>query len=159
VRRIGVIAVIFAIAVGLVACSSDDDESGELSTSEFATQANKICENITKQVDDALKNVNPGTPQGAASAQAIGEVATLDKKQIGHVDDLAAPESEQDEIDQLLDQWRDRSSQEQQIADAVSESGDTATIEALNDQLNQIEDKANAIATKLGLDRCTRGGT
>jgi len=160
VKRIAVIAVVVAIGVGLVACGSDDnDESGELSTSEFATQANKICENITKKVDDALKNVNPGTPAGAESAQAIAEVATLDKEQIGHVDDLPAPESEQDEIDQLLDHWRDRADQEQQISDAVSESGDTATIEELNSRLNQIDDDANAIANKLDLDKCTRGGT
>lgn len=139
--------------------SSSDDESGELSATQFASRANSICEDITRQVDDALKNVNPGVPAGAQSAQAIQDVVTLDKEQIRKVDDLPAPESEQDEIDQLLDQWRDRLGLEQQISDAAAANESAATIEGLNSQLEQVDNDANAIARKLGADKCERGGT
>ncbi len=161
-KRAGAVVLVIAALVVLSACGSDsdsDDESGELSATHFASRANMICEDITRQVDEALKNVNPGVPAGEESAQAIQDVVTLDKEQIRKVDDLPAPESEQDEIDQLLDHWRDRLGIEQQVSDAAAANDDAATIEGLNSQLEQIENDANAIARKLGADKCERGGT
>jgi hypothetical protein len=160
-KRIGIIALLVAIGVGLVACGDDTtDESGELSPSEFASQASDACQANTKKVDDALKNVNPGVPSGPQSAEAIRQVATFDKQLISRVDDLAAPESEQDTITELLDKWRDRASQEEQIATAIDEGEDATQLEALNDTLNSIEDDANKIAESLDLDdSCQRGGT
>lgn len=161
-KRAGAVVLVIAALVVLSACGSDsdsDDESGELSATQFASRANTICEDITRQVDEALKNVNPGVPAGEESAQAIQDVVTLDKEQIRKVDDLPAPESEQDEIDQLLDHWRDRLGIEQQVSDAAAANDDAATIEGLNSQLEQIENDANAIARKLGADKCERGGT
>ena len=160
-KRIGIIALLVALGAGLVACGDDTkDESGELSTSEFASDANAACQANTKKVDAALKNVNPGVPTGQASADAISQVSTYDKQLIDRVDDLAAPESEQDTIDQLLDKWRDRASQEEKVANAIEAGEDESELEALNDSLNSIEDDANAIAKSLDLDdSCQRGGT
>ena len=160
-KRIGIIALLVAVGVGLVACGDDtSDESGELTKSEFASQASDACEANTKKVDDALKNVKPGVPSGPQSAEAIRQVATYDNQLISRVDDLPAPESEQDTIDQLLDKWRDRASQEEKIATAIDDDEDESQLEALNDSLNSIEDDANAIATSLDLDdSCQRGGT
>ena len=160
-KRIGTIALLVAIGVALVACGDDtDDESGELTKSEFASQASDACQANTKKVDAALRNVNPGVPSGTASADAIDQVATYDKELISRVDDLAAPESEQDTIDQLLDKWRDRASQEEKIVTAINDGDDATQIESLNDELNSIEDDANKIAESLDLDdSCQRGGT
>jgi hypothetical protein len=160
-KRIGIIALLVAIGVGLVACGDDtSDESGELTTSEFASQTNDACEANTKKVDDALKDVNPGVPSGPESADAIRQVATYDKQLISRVDDLAAPESEQDTITDLLDKWRDRASQEEKIATAIDDDEDATQLESLNDELNSIEDDANSIAKSLDLDdSCQRGGT
>jgi hypothetical protein len=160
-KRIGIIVLVVAIGVGLVACGDDtNDESGELTKSEFASEANDACQANTKKVDDALKNVNPGVPSGPESAEAIRQVATYDKQLISRVDDLAAPESEQDTITELLDKWRDRASQEEEIATAIDDGEDATQLESLNDELNSIEDDANSIAKSLDLDdSCQRGGT
>ena len=158
-RRIGILVVIVAAGLGLVACGSDsEDESGELSSSEFASKANDVCAGITKKVDDALKNVNPGVPTGSESAQAIADVARLDRQQLSAVDGFVPPQSEQDDVTQLLDKWRERADLEEQISEGVTAGDDAATLEGLNDQLEQLHDEANDLARGLGLDECRAAG-
>jgi hypothetical protein len=148
------------MGLGLAACGDgDEDESGELSSSEFASQANDICASITKEVDEALKNVNPGVPSGAESAQAIADVARLDKQQLAKVDGIAPPQSEQDDVTELLDHWRERADLEEQISAAVDANEDATAIEQLNEQLQDLDNRANEAARSLGLDECERGGT
>lgn len=119
--RSRIIAVVGALLLvgALAACDSDDDgggttdEEGELTRSEFAEQADRICTDLTEN----------------------GELV-VDERLIGRVDELAAPNAEQDTITRLLDQWRDYFDQESQA---------TATA-------------ANDIARELGLDECVIAG-
>lgn len=156
---LGPVAAVVAFGVSLGACGSGDAEVGELSTSQFASKANQACARVTTQVDGALKNVNAGVPTGTASAQAIARVASLDRELIRRIDDLAAPEAEQDEIDRLLDHWRDRARLEDEISKTVTAGSNATTLDGFNSQLEQVDDTANTIARELGLDKCERGGT
>jgi hypothetical protein len=103
----------FALVAATGACDGDDDETtgeeGALSKSEFVQKADKICADLTEN----------------------GSLV-VDGRLIGRVDDLVPPDSEQDTITQLLDQWRD-------YFDQSSEQTATA---------------ANDIARELGLDEC-----
>ncbi len=116
--RIVASAAVLALTA-LAGCDDDDNgnggttaEVGGLSKSEFVKQADQLCANLTD-----------------------GGVLTVDERLIGRVDQLVPPDSEQDTITQLLDQWRD-------YFDQPSEETAAA---------------ADEIARELGLDECVIG--
>src|SRR5512132_1548036 len=111
-------AVVALAAVAGTACGGSDDDPGALSKSSFATKANELCSKA-KPDRDAQLGQFPADPSGAADAQKLQRVATTDRELIRRVDALVPPESEQDQVDQVLDAWRKRADLEDQYAQAV----------------------------------------
>jgi hypothetical protein len=116
VRAMAGTVLVVAALVGAVACgdnSGDGDEVGALSESEFRDQANEICRR--------------------ASADDPVDISEL----IRRLDALVPPESMQDEVSEMLTQFRDY----QQDA---SSSPPTDTVR-----------EADRLADDLGLSDCT----
>ncbi|HMG27419.1 MAG TPA: hypothetical protein VKH36_11475 [Acidimicrobiia bacterium] len=99
----------------------------------------------------------PPSPSGAADAQKIHVAATVDRDLIRRVDALVPPESEQDQVDQVLDAWRKRADLEDQYADAVAATQDPATLASFSAKQAQIDATTDPVAVQLGLTQCTRG--
>ena len=148
-------SVVALAAVAGTACGGDDDP-GALSKSSFATKANDLCSKAKADRDAQLGQL-PADPSGAADAQKLQSVATTDRELIRRVDALVPPESEQDQVDQVLDAWRKRADLEDQYAQAVGRMTDPATLAAFAASQAQIDATTDPVAVQLGLTACTRG--
>ena len=143
-------------AVAATACGGSDDDSGTLSKSAFARQANALCSKAKSDRDAQLQQLPP-SPSGAVDAQKIQSAATVDRELIRHVDALVPPQSEQDQVDQVLDAWRTRADLETRYADAVAAMQDPATLASFSAKQAQIDATTDPVAVQLGLTACTRG--
>ena len=154
---LAVSAVALAVAaVAGTACGGSDDDSGTLSESAFAKQANALCSK-TKADRNAQLQQLPSNPSGAADAQKLRSVSSIDRELIRRVDALVPPESEQDGVDTVLDAWRKRATSEDQYAGAVGAMEDPATLASVTANLAQIDDTTDPVAVQLGLTECTHG--
>ena len=149
---------LMTVALGAAGCGSDGDSSetevGALSKSEFAEQANDLC---SKAATDRQSVALDPNASGPVQAEQLGEIIAIDEKLLADVDQLVPPESEQDTVTQLLDQWRKRTDLEQQLRTATADDN-AAEVSALDTQIQQVDTDANQIAGGLGLDDCTLGG-
>jgi len=147
------------MAFGAAACGSDDDSSntevGALSKSEFAAQANDLCSKAANNRESVVSEIDPNAP-GPEQAEQLAEIIDIDQKQLADVDQLVPPESEQDTVTQLLDEWRKRVDLEEQLRTATA-NDDATEVSALDTEIEQVDTDANQIADGLGLDDCTRG--
>jgi hypothetical protein len=152
--------VVFALALSVLvvtACGGDtSDDPGALSKSEFATQANELCTKAQADRAEQLQQVSL-SPSGPADAQKLQRVASTDRELIRRVDDLVPPEAEQDEVDRVLDGWRQRADVEDQYASAVGTVQDSATLASFTTNLAQIDAITDPAAVELGLTACARG--
>lgn len=157
-RRVRLVVPVLSLAALVAtACNGDtSDEPGALSKSEFAEQANELCTRARADRAEQLQQVSPN-PSGSADAQKLQSVASSDRELIRRVDDLVPPESEQDEVDRVLDGWRQRADLEDQYASAVEAMQDTTTLAGLTAQLAEIDATLDPVAVQLGLTGCTRG--
>ena len=147
------------MALGAAACGSDDDSSerevGALSKSEFAEQANDLCSKAATNRESIVSQIDANAP-GSEQAEQLAEIIDIDQKQLADVDQLVPPESEQDTVTQLLDQWRKRINLEEQLRTATA-NDDATEVSALDAEIQQVDTDANQIADGLSLDDCTRG--
>ena len=149
-------AVLVAVAIGAAACGDgDESEVGALSESEFAKQANELCAKSASDREAVLADIDP-SQSGAEQAEQLSNIIDIDEKLLADVDELVPPQSEQDTVTKLLDQWRDRINLEDQLRTATADD-DVAQVSQLDTQVQQVDDQANQIADGLGLDDCTRG--
>ena len=160
-RRTRILTTVAASVVALAAvagtgCGGSDDEPGALSKSSFARKANELCSKAKADRDAQLGQL-PADPSGAADAQKLESVATTDRELIRRVDALVPPESEQDQVDQVLEAWRKRADLEDQYAQAVGRMTDPATLAAFASSQAQIDATTDPVAVQLGLTACTRG--
>jgi hypothetical protein len=147
------------VALGAVAgtgCGGSDDNPGALSKSSFATKANALCSKAKADRDAQLGQL-PADPSGAADAQKLQSVASIDRELIRRVDALVPPQAEQDQVDQVLDAWRKRADLADQYADAVGAMQDPATLASFTAGQARIDASTDPVAVQLGLTACTRG--
>ena len=139
-------------------CSDGDgggDEEGALSATEFAQKANALCSEAAADRQTILSGIDENAP-GPEQAEQLAGIIDIDEKLLEEVDDLVPPESDQDTVDQLLDQWRQRIDLENQLREATA-NDDTGEIAALQAQVEEVDGRANPIAGGLLLNECTRG--
>jgi hypothetical protein len=143
-------------AVAGTACGGSDDDSGTLSKSAFAKQANALCSKAKADRNAQLQQLPP-SPSGAADAEKLQSVSSIDRELIRRVDALVPPEPEQDRVDKVLDAWRTRATAEDQYAGAVGAMKDSVTLAGVTANLAQIDAATDPVAVQLGLTECTRG--
>jgi hypothetical protein len=146
-------------ALTLSACDSGDDgDANNLSKGEFASKGNSLCTKAESERGQLLQRLPP-TPSGAADAQKLQRVVTIDRELVRRVDDLVPPQGEEDRVDRVLDAWRRRANVEHQYADTVAAMQESQTLAIFTSSLAQVEVTANLSATQLGMTQCTRGPT
>jgi hypothetical protein len=155
-RLLTTFAVVALAAVAGTACGGSDDEPGALSKSSFATKANELCSKA-KADRDAQVGRLPAGPSGSADAQKLQSLATTDRELIRRVDALVPPESEQDQVDEVLDAWRKRADLADQYAEGVGAMQDPATLATFTAKQAPIDAATDPVAIQLGLTGCTRG--
>jgi hypothetical protein len=156
---ISVAALATIAVVTLSACDSGDaGDANNLSKGEFASKANSLCTKAESERGQLLQQLSP-TPSGAADAQKLQRIVTIDRELVRRVDDLVPPQAEEDRVDRVLDAWRQRANVEHQYADAVAAMQDPQTLAIFTSSLAQVEVTANLSATQLGMTQCTRGPT
>jgi hypothetical protein len=143
-------------AVAGTACGGSDDDPGSLSKSSFATKANALCSKAKADRDAQFQQLPP-TPSGSADAQTLQNVATSDRDLIRRVDALVPPQSEQDQVDDVLDAWHKRADLADQYAEGVGAMQDPATLATFTAKQAQIDAATDPVAIQLGLTGCTRG--
>jgi hypothetical protein len=141
------------VALAGSGCGGSDDEPGALSKSAFAEQANALCAKAEADRTAQLQQL-PASPSGAADAQKLQSAASTDRELIRRVDALVPPQSEQDQVDKMLDGWRQRAGVEDRYADAVGAMQDPATLASFTANLAQIDGATDPVATELGLTQC-----
>jgi hypothetical protein len=151
-RLITSLAALAAAAAVLLACNGGD--TNNLSKGQFASKANALC---TKAQDERAAQLQqlPPSPSGAADAQKLKSVASTDRELVRRVDALVPPEAEQDQVDKVLDGWRQRAGGEDQYADAVGAMQDPATLASFTSNLAQIDAATDPVAVQLGLSACS----
>jgi hypothetical protein len=144
-------------AVALSACGGDDGGAPDnLTKGEFASKANALCTRAESERGQLLRQLSP-TPSGAADAQKLQRIVTIDRELVRRVDALVPPQDEQGVVDRVLDAWRQRANVEHQYADAVAAMQDPETLAIFTESLAEVDVTANLSATELGMTQCTRG--
>jgi hypothetical protein len=147
-----------------LACSSSGSGSngggggnGSLSKSSFASKSNGYC----VQASAERSEVSTAVPSGRQpTAQDADKVIAIDREVIRKIDALVPPDSEQDQVDQLLDQFHQRIAVEEQLRASIANgtpASDPATVK-LGGQIATIDQKSAKIAKPLGLTSCIRQG-
>ncbi|MBA2326694.1 MAG: hypothetical protein H0V95_08645 [Actinobacteria bacterium] len=139
-------------------CSDGDgggDEEGALSATEFAREANALCQEAAADRQTVQSGIDEDAP-GPEQAELYAEILDIDQNLLEDVDDLVPPEAEQDTVDQLLDAWRERIDLEEQAREAIA-NDDSGELTAIDAQVTEIDGRANPIAGGLLLNECTRG--
>jgi hypothetical protein len=149
-------SVVAVATVAGTARGGSDDEPGALSKSSFATKANALCSKAEADRNRQLQQLPP-SPSEPADAEKLQSVASIDRELIRRVDALVPPEAEQDQVDTVLDAWRQRAGVEDQYADAVGAMQDPTTLAGVTANLAQIDASTDPVAVQLGLTACTRG--
>lgn len=131
--------------------------NGSLSKSSFASKSNGYCTQASAQRSE----VSTAVPAGRQpTAQDADKLIAIDRELIRKIDALVPPDSEQDQVDQLLDLLHQRIAVEEQLRASIANgtpSSDPATVK-LGDQIATIDQKSARIATPLGLTSCIRQG-
>jgi hypothetical protein len=153
-RSLTSLAALATIAAAVLS-ACDGGDTNNLSKGDFASKANTLCTKAESERGQLLQQLSP-TPSGAADAQKLQRVVTIDSELVRRVDDLVPPTAEEDRVDRVLDAWRRRADLERQYADAVAAMQDPQTLASFTASLAQSDATANPTATQLGMTQCTR---
>jgi peptide subunit release factor 1 (eRF1) len=100
------------LAIGLIAagCGDDDDGDGDgggepLTKQEFVAQANQICAEGDKKIDQQGKEIfGQGKPSTAQQEQFATEVLAPEvQSQVDQIRELTPPEADEETINKILD--------------------------------------------------------
>ena len=92
-RRLLVTALLLGLAsLAISACGGDDDEGGGLSKDEYITQVDAICEEADQRETDAGA---PGAT-GEIKTNVLEEVVAIDGEALADIQELEAPEDDED---------------------------------------------------------------
>lgn len=125
----------------LAGCASDAADT--LGVQEFRDRSNEICTKSTEEIGEALGPVLGGPdPTPEQLQEALDTLVSSSRKAVDDVDELAAPESMQSDVDAMLAEFRSANDEaEAQGLSFWETDGDPWAA-------------GNALAAELGLDAC-----
>ena len=142
----GSIAALVGVLVLLAGCGGGGDN--RLSREEFESQANAICAKYQKQLD-AL-----GTPSSVEEIPDLVEQAlAILNKEVAEIAALNPPTDMQTEFDAMIEASNNTKAAANDLSQAARD-GDQAAVQKALEEGNAASDKADQIATQLGLDSC-----
>jgi hypothetical protein len=147
---------ILLVSVGLVACGGDDDSGSAPSKAEYANNAEKICRDTEKE----LENIGKGAESPEDVANAIDKVIDQGRQA---ADDLVALERPEGEAGQSAEEFSEgfKSELNDQIVPALEdlqaalEKKDVQAVQAAAKKLQDLEtSKSDKAARELGATAC-----
>jgi hypothetical protein len=139
-RRLVVLVAVAGLV--FVGCGGDDEE--RLSSAEFKTQANEICTEGSKELEEAAKKFGDEQPTDEELEQFLEEDFKPNiNQQLDDLEELAPPEDVEEEFDEV-------------IADArkILNGLDADDMTSEDDPFDEVNGRLN----ELGLNSCGTGG-
>jgi hypothetical protein len=144
----GSVVALVGVLVLLTAGCGGGGSDARLTREEFESQANAICAKYQKQLD-AL-----GTPASIEEIpDLVDQALAILNKEIDEIAALNPPADMQTEFDALIEASNNTKAAADDLSQAAKD-GDQAAVQKALDEGNAASDKADQIATELGLDSC-----
>jgi hypothetical protein len=144
----GSVVALVGVLVLLTAGCGGGVSDARLTREEFESQANAICAKYQKQLD-AL-----GTPASIEEIpDLVDQALAILNKEIDEIAALNPPADMQTEFDALIEASNNTKAAADDLSQAAKD-GDQAAVQKALDEGNAASDKADQIATELGLDSC-----
>jgi hypothetical protein len=158
IAAIGVGAVFVFAGIAGCGSSSSDDSSGELTKSEFISQADQICADASKASDAAGKDFVSQYKSGDydAAADTIATATKINGDAFDKLGELQPPAADQAQVDAILAAGQKQVDLAPKLEDAVR-NGDQAQIKELGAQSAVSSKEANKLADAYGLTDCGSG--
>jgi len=157
-KRSAAVALLVA-ALGLAACG-DDDGGGDVSKQDFAKQANKVCNDVERELD-SLSSANVESADDVA--KLIDDVIAKSRQAVDRLKGLDIPEGDagenaEDFVSTLEVELDDQAIPAlEDLKDAVKE-GDQAAAAKAGQQLQKLgETKSDRLAKEAGASDCAGG--
>jgi len=143
----GFVAALVGVLVLLAGCGGGGDT--RLSREEFESQGNAICAKYQKQLQAV------GNPSSIDEIpDLVDQAVAILNKEIAEIAALNPPADMQTEFDALIDASNNTKDAAADLSQAAKD-GDRAAVQKALDEGKAASEKADQIATQLGLDSCT----
>ena len=139
---------LLAMPLVLVACGSGGGE--RLTKAQYASKADAVCAKYNRQVE-SLDNPKNLTELAEVADQTI----PILERAMGEIRKLRPPESEQETVDQWLGAVDTLQGDLEEIRNKAA-VGSRDGVQAVVPQANEHNNRANALATQLGMTVCNR---
>ena len=142
----GFVAALVGVLVLLAGCGGGGDT--RLSREEFESQGNAICAKYQKQLQAV------GNPSSIDEIpDLVDQAVAILNKEIAEIAALNPPSDMQTEFDALIDASNNTKAAADDLSQAAKD-GDRAAVQKALDEGKAASEKADQIATQLGLDSC-----
>jgi len=143
----GFVAALVGVLVLLAGCGGGGDT--RLSREEFESQGNAICAKYQEQLQAV------GNPSSIDEIpDLVDQAVAILNKEIAEISALNPPADMQTEFDALIDASNNTKDAADDLSQAAKD-GDRAAVQKALDEGKAASEKADQIATQLGLDSCT----
>jgi len=143
----GFVAALVGVLVLLAGCGGGGDT--RLSREEFESQGNAICAKYQKQLQAV------GNPSSIDEIpDLVDQAVAILNREIAEIAALKPPADMQTEFDALIDASNNTKAAADDLSQAAKD-GDRAAVQKALDEGKAASEKADQIATQLGLDSCT----
>jgi len=143
----GFVAALVGVLVLLAGCGGGGDT--RLSREEFESQGNAICAKYQKQLQAV------GNPSSIDEIpDLVDQAVAILNREIAEIAALKPPADMQTEFDALIDASNNTKDAAADLSQAAKD-GDRAAVQNALDEGKAASEKADQIATQLGLDSCT----
>jgi hypothetical protein len=157
VSRRSLAGICAAGALALAAGCGGDDGSDALSADEFRTQADAICQTSKDAISALDEPTSASTGEEVSAFLAAGLEAT--DAEIADLRELTGPSDLQGTLDEALDLLDQRQDRIRAIADRIQAGEAVQTVyEDASDEVDSLNDQADAKARELGLTVCGTEG-
>ena len=139
--------------LGVAACGGDSgSDSGSGSGSDFAAQADQICIETQRELVGIAHELGPITSDKDVIPR-IEQFTPVREQALEDLEALEPPEEAAASFEEMIELRRERLALSQEDLQA-RKKGDTATIERLGAESEEISDKENVAAEEAGLTAC-----
>ena len=143
----GFVAALVGVLVLLAGCGGGGET--RLSREEFESQGNAICAKYQKQLQAV------GNPSSIDEIpDLVDQAVAILNREIAEIAALKPPADMQTEFDALIDASNNTKAAADDLSQAAKD-GDRAAVQKALDEGKAASEKADQIATQLGLDSCT----